>query len=58
MFEDYVPPAMLTQEEIDLVKRSLHCYSDMLRRIEESERVTSHELASVTELQHRLGTHR
>lgn len=48
----------LTQEEIDVAKRSLHCYRDMLSRIEESERVISPELARVVELQHRLGTYR
>ena len=55
---DVPSSVVLTQDEVELIKRSLHCYSDMLRRIEESERVTSPELASVTKLQHRFGTHR
>ena len=62
MFEEI--EVMLTKEEIDVAKRSLHCYRDMLSRIEESERVIDHprvispELARVVELQHRLGTYR
>lgn len=55
---DVPSSVVLTQDEVELIKRSLHCYSDMLRRIEESERVVSSELALVTWLQNRLATTR
>jgi hypothetical protein len=47
---------VLDREDVALVKRSLHCYRDMLSRIEDNERTVSPELARVVEMQHRLGT--
>lgn len=41
--------------DMEVLKRALHCYKDMLVRIEESERVTSPELVTVTNLLHRIG---
>jgi hypothetical protein len=41
--------------DMELLKRALHCYKDMLARIEESERVPSTELVKVANLMHRLG---
>ena len=41
--------------DMELLKRSLHCYKDMLSRIEESERTTSPELTQVANLLHRIG---
>ena len=41
--------------DMELLKRSLYCYKDMLSRIEESERTTSPELAQVANLLHRIG---
>jgi hypothetical protein len=55
---DVPSSVVLTQDEVELIKRSLHCYSDMLRRIEESERVVSSELARANLLQNRLATAR
>ena len=55
---DVPSSVVLTQDEVELIKRSLHCYSDMLRRIEESERVVSSELARANLLQNRLATTR
>ena len=42
-------------DDMELLKRALHCYKDMLVRIEESERVTSPELVTVSNLLHRIG---
>lgn len=55
---DVPSSVVLIQDEVELIKRSLHCYSDMLRRIEESERVVSSELARANLLQNRLATAR
>lgn len=41
--------------DMELLKRSLYCYKDMLSRIEESERITSPELKQVANLLHRIG---
>ena len=41
--------------DMELLKRSLYCYKDMLSRIEESERTTSPELTQVANLLHRIG---
>ena len=41
--------------DVELLKRALHCYKDMLVRIEESERTTSTELINVANLMHRIG---
>jgi hypothetical protein len=41
--------------DMELLKRALHCYKDMLTRIEESERTTSPELTQVANLLHRIG---
>ena len=41
--------------DMELLKRSLHCYKDMLSRIEESEGTTSPELMQVANLLHRIG---
>lgn len=41
--------------DMELLKRALHCYTDMLTRIEESERAPSTELVKVANLMHRLG---
>jgi hypothetical protein len=41
--------------DMELLKRALHCYKDMLARIEESERAPSTELVKVANLMHRLG---
>lgn len=41
--------------DMEILKRALHCYRDMLVRIEESERVTSPELVNVSNLLHRIG---
>jgi hypothetical protein len=49
---------VLDREDVELVKRSLHCYRDMLSRIEDNERTVSPELARVVEMQYRLGTTR
>ena len=42
-------------DDMQLLKRSLYCYKDMLTRIEESERTTSTELTKVANLLHRIG---
>ena len=42
-------------DDMEVLKRALHCYKDMLVRIEESERVTSPELVTVSNLLHRIG---
>jgi len=49
---------VLDREDVELVKRSLYCYRDMLSRIEDNERPFSPELARVLEMQYRLGTTR
>jgi hypothetical protein len=41
--------------DMELLKRALYCYKDMLSRIEESERITSPELTQVANLLHRIG---
>jgi hypothetical protein len=41
--------------DMELLKRALHCYKDMLTRIEESERTPSTELINVANLMHRIG---
>ena len=41
--------------DMELLKRALYCYKDMLTRIEESERTTSPELTQVANLLHRIG---
>jgi hypothetical protein len=41
--------------DMELLKRALYCYKDMLSRIEESERITSPELTQVANLMHRIG---
>ena len=41
-------------DDMQLLKRSLYCYKDMLTRIEESERTPSTELTKVANLLHRI----
>ena len=41
--------------DVQLLKRALYCYKDMLTRIEESESITSTELINVANLMHRIG---
>ena len=52
---DEIKGVTLAAEDMELIKRSLHCYRDMLTRIEESERSPSLELTKVANLFHRLG---
>ena len=52
---DEIKGVTLAVEDMELIKRSLHCYRDMLTRIEESERSPSPELTKVANLFHRLG---
>lgn len=41
--------------DMEILKRALHTYKDLLIRTEESERNTSDELAKVANLLHRIG---
>ena len=41
--------------DMEILKRALHAYKDVLVRTEESERETSAELAKVANLLHRIG---
>lgn len=41
--------------DMEILKRALHSYKDVLVRTEESERNTSDELAKVANLLHRIG---
>jgi len=41
--------------DMEILKRALHAYKDVLVRTEESERETSTELAKVANLLHRIG---
>jgi len=52
---DEIKGVTLAAQDLELIKRSLHCYRDMLTRIEESERSPSPELTKVANLFHRLG---
>ncbi len=41
--------------DMEILKRALHAYKDILVRTEESERNTSDELSKVANLLHRIG---
>lgn len=41
--------------DMEILKRALHAYKDLLVRTEESERNTSDELSKVANLLHRIG---
>lgn len=41
--------------DMELLKRALHAYLDVLVRVEDSERTPSGELARVANLLHRIG---
>jgi hypothetical protein len=52
---DKIVGVTFAPDDMELLKRALHCYKDMLVRIEESERTTSTELTKVANLMHRIG---
>jgi hypothetical protein len=55
VMSDKIVGVTFAPDDMELLKRALHCYKDMLVRIEESERTTSTELTKVANLMHRIG---
>ena len=51
---DEIKAVTFAPDDMEVLKRALHCYKDMLVRIEESERVPSTELVKVANLLHRI----
>ena len=52
---DKIVGVTFAPDDMELLKRALYCYKDMLTRIEESESITSTELINVANLMHRIG---